>query len=429
MTTALRRSLSFAALGARAGPPSGRWQVDVAPRGRSSLPASGLGTGWEPAIVLAMVGALLLFGLLTLHSASAVMAERHGNPHYYYVLRQASGIAVGVVAMLICARVPVDWWRRFAPHLMLISVALLVVVVLPFTHAIAPEINGARRWLRIGITLQPSDLAKIAVVTWTAALLVRKQDRLRSLGRGLAPFLVGWGCIVAPIALEPDYSTACLILASCLIVIFVGGARLGHFVFVGLFLPLAAPLLVSGYRGGRWESILLSPGGPVPESAQQSYQSLVAMGSGGLGGVGFGEGRQKFGFLPEAHNDFIFAIIGEEWGFAGSVVVILCFLALVTVGFRVARQARTRFAELLAVGISSLIGLQAFLHIGVALGVFPATGLSLPFISFGRTNLVAMLASVGILLAVAREASRGDGDRDSDHDWEELVPARSWGRR
>ena len=297
MTTALRRSRSFAALGARVRSPSGRWQVDVAPRGRSSLPASGLGTGWEPAVVLTMVGALLLFGLLTLHSASAVMAERHGNPHFYYILRQASGIAVGVVAMLICAGVPVDWWRRFAPHLMLVSVALLVVVVLPFTHAIAPEINGARRWLRIGITLQPSDLAKIAVVTWTAALLVRKRDRLRSLGRGLAPFLVGWGCIVAPIALEPDYSTALLIVASCPD---SDLRRRGASGALRLCRPLRSaggPSPRLGVPGGRWESILLNPGGSVPESAQQSVPEPGGDGVGGLGGVGFGEGRQKFGFL------------------------------------------------------------------------------------------------------------------------------------
>ena len=131
-------------------------------------------------------------------------------------------------------------------------------------------------------------------------------------------------------------------------------------------------------------------------------------------GVGFGEGRQKFGFLPEAHNDFIFAMIGEEWGFAGTLVVILCFLTLVFMGFRVARQARDLFSELLAVGIASLIGLQAFLHIGVGLGVFPATGLSLPFISFGRTNLVVMLAAVGILLAIAREAHPEDPGRSPD---------------
>ena len=385
------------------------WAADVAPKTRGSLPATGLGHGWEPAIIITLIGGLLLFGLLTLHSASSEMAQRAGLPHYHYVARQATGVALGLAAMFACAHVPTGFWRRFAPHLMLGSLALLIVVILPFTHAIAPEINGARRWLRVGVTVQPSDLAKLAVVVWTAALLVRKQDQLRNLRRGLAPFLVGWAFILFPILLEPDLSTACLIAATGVIVVFAGGARIGHFVFLALpLLPLAGSILVSGYRGPRWKSLLLEPGTAVDGSAFQSYQSLVAIGSGGVTGVGFGEGRQKFGFLPEAHNDFIFAMIGEEWGFAGAVAVILCFLALIVVGFRIARQARNLFCQLLAVGIVSLIGLQAFLHIGVGLGVFPATGLSLPFVSFGRTNLVVMLAAVGILLAVAREAPGGE---------------------
>ncbi len=391
------------------------WAPDVAPKTRPSLPASGLGRGWEPTIIIGLVGVLFLFGLLTLHGASSVMAQQADLPHYHYVARQAMGLCLGIAVMLVCARVPTEWWRRFAPHMMLGAVALLVLVILPFTHAIAPEVNGARRWLRVGVALQPSDLAKLVVVIWTAALLVRKREHLRNFGRGLGPFLVGWACILLPVALEPDFSTACLIAATGLIIVFVGGARIGHFIFLGLvLLPFAAPLLVSGYRAARWESLLLDPGTPAGGAAFQSYQSLVAIGSGGVTGVGFGEGRQKFGFLPEAHNDFIFSMIGEEWGFAGTLMVILCFLTLVFMGFRVARQARDLFGELLAVGIASLIGLQAFLHIGVGLGVFPATGLSLPFISFGRTNLVVMLAAVGILLAVAREAPADDYDRSPD---------------
>ncbi len=385
------------------------WTLDVAPKSRFSLPATGLGHGWEPMIIVALIGTLLLFGLLTLHSASSVMAQRVELPHYHYVGRQATGVLIGLLAMFVCARVPTGYWQRFAPHLMLGSLALLIVVILPFTHAIAPEVNGARRWLRVGVTVQPSDLAKLAVVAWTAAMLVRKREYLRSLRRGLAPFLVGWGLVLLPILLEPDLSTACLITATGMTMVFAGGARIGHFVFLGLLLiPLAGSVLVSGYRGARWKSLLLDPGTASDGPVFQTYQSLVALGSGGVTGVGFGEGRQKFGFLPEAHNDFIFAMIGEEWGFAGAVAVILCFLALIVVGFRIARQARNLFSQLLAVGIVSLIGLQAFLHIGVGLGVFPATGLSLPFISFGRTNLVVMLAAVGMLLAVAREAPGGE---------------------
>lgn len=391
----------------------GAWAVDVATHVPRSLPETGLGRGWEPAMIMAITLVLLLFGLLTLHSASSVMAERGDLPHYYYVARQGTGVLLGLVVMLAVARIPTEWLSRFAPHMMIGSLLLLIVVVLPFTEAIAPEINGARRWIRLpGVTVQPSDLAKIAVLVWTAAVAVRKQQLIRKLGRGLAPFLVGWGAMMVLILLEPDTSTACLIAALGTVIIFTAGARIGHFILLGILaLPVLAPVLGAGYRAARWHSLFLDPGGVVEGSSFQSYQSLVAIGSGGVTGVGFGAGRQKFGFLPEAHNDFIFAMIGEEWGFVGVLVLILCYLALIAIAFRVARRARDLFGELLAVGVASLIGLQAFLHIGVGLGVFPATGLSLPFVSFGRTNLIAMLAAVGILLAVAREAPEGRTER------------------
>lgn len=393
----------------------GAWALDVAAKARRSFPETGIGHGWEPAAVVALTVALLLFGLLTLHSASSVMAQRGDLPHYHYVARQGIGAVIGMGMMVLCARIPTRVWRRYAHHILAGAVLLLIVVVLPFTEPIAPTINGARRWLRAGITFQPSDPAKLAIVVWTAALAVRKQPLMRSMRRGLAPFVVGWSLILVPVALEPDLSTACLIVAVGMAIIFVAGARIGHFVVLGLAcLPLAVSLLVSGYRGARWESLLLNPGTTPDASSFQSYQSLVAIGSGGVAGVGFGEGRQKFGFLPEAHNDFIFAMIGEEWGFVGTVAVILCFLALIVLGFRIARRARDTFGELLAVGVSSLIGFQAFLHVGVGLGVLPATGLSLPFISFGRSNLVAMLAAVGILIAVAREAAGVDMVRGSE---------------
>ena len=390
----------------------GPWATDVAIATRRSLPETGLGTGWEPTAVLALTAMLLGFGLLTLYSASSVLAQRGDLPHYHYVARQGVGVLLGLILMVVCARLPTEWWNRRAHQLMLGAAALLIIIVLPFTEMIAPTVNGARRWLRVGFTFQPSDLAKLAVVAWTASLAVRKRKHLKSLRRGLAPFLVGWAFIGGLVMLEPDLSTACMIVAAGMSIIFAAGGRIGHFVFLGILAsPLVVPVLKAGYRSSRWESLLLNPGTIPTGGAYQSHQSLLAMGSGGVTGTGFGEGRQKFGFLPEAHNDFIFAMIGEEWGFVGSVAVILVFLAFVVVGFRIARRAKDFFGELLAVGVTSLIGLQAFLHIGVGLGTFPATGLSLPFISFGRSNLVVMLAAVGILLAVAREAPEGRKDR------------------
>lgn len=378
--------------------------MDVAPGPAGSLPETGLGRGWEAAAIVGITTALLLFGLLTLYGATSVMAQRGDLLHYHYLTRQGAGVAIGLAAMALCARVPTEWWQALAAPMMAVSAALLIVVVLPFTEDIAPTVNGARRWLRVGVTIQPSDLAKLAMVVWTAALAVRKQPQFRSLRRGMAPFLAGWAVVLVPVMLEPDFSTACVILAASLLVLFAGGARIGHFCFLTvLALPFAGTLFTKGYRETRWATLFLDPG-VAPQGSFQSYQSLIAMGSGGVAGVGFGKGQQKYGFLPEAHNDYIFAMIGEEWGFAGSVAVILAFVAFVVIGFRVARSAKDLFSELLAVGVTSLVALQAFVHIGVALGVLPSTGLSLPFISFGRTNLIVLLAAVGILLAVAREA-------------------------
>ncbi len=379
--------------------------MDVAPGPVGSLPETGLGRGWESAAIVGITAVLLLFGLLTLYGATSVMAQSGDLLHYHYLTRQGAGVAIGLAAMLLCARIPTEWWQRLAGPMMAVSAILLIVIVLPFTQDIAPVVNGARRWLRIGVTIQPSDLAKLAVVVWTAALAVRKQPQFRSLRRGLAPFLAGWAVILVPVMLEPDFSTACVILAAGLLILFVGGARIGHFCFLALLvLPFAGAMFTKGYRETRWESLFLDPGVVPRGSGFQSYQSLIAMGSGGVAGVGFGKGHQKYGFLPEAHNDYIFAMIGEEWGFVGSVAVILAFVALIFIGFRVARSAKNLFSELLAVGVVSLVALQAFVHVGVALGVLPSTGLSLPFISFGRTNMIVLLAAVGILLAVAREA-------------------------
>jgi cell division protein FtsW len=347
---------------------------------------------------------LLSFGLVTLYSASSVLAQRQDLPDYYFVIRQAAGAAVGLVALVVCARIPYRWWEWAAWPLVGLTIALLALLVLPWTRAIAPETNGARRWLDLGITVQPSEIAKVTVVIWTAMLAVRKRDHFRSLSRGLMPFLMVWGILVLLIALEPDFSTACLVAALGFLVVFAAGGRIGHFVFLGVLVsPLVLSQIQVGFRARRILAFL-DPASDPSGAGFQVRQSLVAIGSGGLAGVGFGEGRQKFGFLPEPHNDFIFAMIGEEWGFLGTMVVVGLYFGIVLVGFRIARAARDPFGELLAIGLTSFVALQAVLHMAVGLGVVPTTGLALPLISYGRSNLLVTLASIGMLMAVAREA-------------------------
>jgi cell division protein FtsW len=386
----------------------GRRFLDVAPA-RPSLPDVGLGRGWEAPALMTLTLVLLSAGLVTLYSASAVLAQRQGLPDWYFVVRQATGAALGLVAMVVCARLPFRLWQRLAWPLLGVSLFLLVIVILPWTHGIAPEINGARRWLRVGgVTLQPSELAKLSVVIWTAMLVVHKRSQFRSLTRGLGPFLLVWALLLWPIALEPDLSTAVLIGLLGAMVVFAGGARLSHFLFLGiLLLPLVKLQMGVSFRAARLMAFL-DPSSSAQGAGYQVQQSLIAIGSGGVAGQGFGGGRQKYGFLPEPHNDFIFAMVGEEWGLVGVLFMVGLYVGIILLGFRIARRTRDTFGQLLALGFTNLIALQAVLHMAVGLGLVPATGLALPLVSYGRSNLLVTLVALGILMAVAR---------DTDRDW------------
>ncbi len=367
------------------------------------LAGSRFGGGWEVAAVMTLTLLLLSFGLVTLYSASSFLAQRQGLPDYHFVLRQAAGAGAGLVLLLVFSRIPYRMWQSLAWPMMLVAWLLLIFIILPGTESFAPELNGARRWLKVGpATFQPSEAAKLAILVWTAALAVKKQDRFRSLTRGLGPFLVVWGAMLVPVLLEPDFSTAVLIGMLGCIIVFAAGARVGHFIFLGL---LATPVVLQQFATDFREMRIwafFNPEAHTSGAGYQVQQSLIAIGSGGIGGVGFGVGQQKFGFLPEAHNDFIFALIGEEWGLIGIVLLVFAYVALILTGFRIARRAPDLFGELLAIGCTSLIALHAFLHMGVNLRLLPATGLPLPLISDGRSNLVVTLAAIGILLSVAR---------------------------
>jgi cell division protein FtsW len=331
------------------------------------------------------------------------MAQRQGLPDWYYAIRQGGGAALGLGILFACARVPYRVWRYLAWPGLLAVIMLLIVVVLPGTDVLAPEINGARRWLVVGgVTIQPSELAKLAIVVWTAAVAVRKADQLHSLSRGLLPFLIVWTILLVPILLEPNLSTACLVALLGGVVLFAAGGRIAHFLFLGLLaLPFLRAQLGVGFRAARMATFL-NPSADPTGAGFQVHQSLIAIGSGGVTGAGFGQGRQKFGFLPEPHNDFIFAMVGEEWGLIGIAFVVALYSTLVVVGVRVARRAPDEFGQLLALGLTAIVGVQALLHMAVGLGLIPATGLALPLVSYGRSNQLVTLAAIGMLIAVAR---------------------------
>jgi cell division protein FtsW len=366
--------------------------------------------GVEARVLVILTGVLLAFGVATVYSASAIVEMQAGQGHAFLLLRQLTGMAVGAVLFAIAAKMDAEVWEKWAWPLMVLTLVLLVVVILPFTAKIAPRIHGSRRYL-FGASLQPSELAKLAVVVWTSMLVVKKGPVMRRLTKGLLPFLVVIGALDILVMLEPDLSTAMMFTLMMGIVLFAGGVRIGHFVALGVML---IPLVYVQIERLNYVLLRMSaffdPGGAPPEVSYQLRQSLIAVGSGQIFGVGFGRGRQQYGFLPFGYDDFIAGHIGEEWGFVGLALLILAFALYAAVGFRIARRARTPFLQLVAVGLTVTTVLTAYLHIGVATGLLPTTGLTLPFISYGRSNLILSLLMTGILVNIGSSREKVFGE-------------------
>lgn len=375
--------------------------------GEWGMDAPALRSGWEPSVLLVLTAMLLAIGVVSVYSASAVLAQSQQLPDYYFVTRQVTGAAVGFALLLAMAWLDYRRLRILAWPVLLGLIAVLIIMILPGTQALSPVTNGARRWFYLGpVGVQPSELAKLALLIWTAALAVKKQDRLGSLSRGLLPFLVMWALVSGLIFLQPSMSAAVLVVMLSALVVFAAGARIGHFLLLAF---IGVPLLWSQVEGVAYRMRRITAFfDPALDPAGLSYQitqSLTAIGSGGIFGRGFGHGVQKFGYLPEPHNDFLFAMIGEEWGFIGAFVVISLFAAFAVVGYRIARNAPDQFGFLLAVGVTNLIAVQAMLHIAVNLALIPTTGVTLPLMSYGRSSLLVCLMAVGILINIGRRSS------------------------
>src|SRR5437667_6685827 len=366
---------------------------------------------WETRLLGVLAAVLVVFGLVAVYGASSLVATGGGEVGADFALRQLVGAVVGGIVATWLARSDYHLWRRAAWPLLGVTALLLLIPLLPFTHRIAPPSNGARRWVNLGVvTVQPSELAKLAAVVWTAMLAAKKGEQIRTFQRGLLPFLVILGPLVGLIFLEPNLSMALLVAILAGTVLFAAGARIGHFLLVGVgAAPLALGAVASAqYRVARVLTFL-NPGSAPSEATWQVHQSLVGIGAGRLFGVGLGQGQQKLGYLPYAYSDFIFSTIGEEWGCIGVVVILVLFGTFVWLGFRIARSAGDLFGQLLAVGLTALIGVSAALHIGVSLALLPATGVTLPFISYGRSSLLVALVATGVLISVGRGRRRTDG--------------------
>jgi cell division protein FtsW len=356
-------------------------------------------------VLLAILLTLLLGGLVILASASITISDNAtGNP-FFYVERQLVAAAIGMAAGLFCLFIPMQVWQSIGPLLLLIGLALLCVVLFP---GVGYEVNGSTRWVRIGIlNLQVSEPARLCLFIYLAGYVVRRQKSLRESFAGfLRPMLV-LSLACALLLAEPDFGAAIVLLATALVILFVAGARIRDFVlfFTAAVAAMIALALTSAYRMKRLTGFL-DPWADPYDSGFQLTQSLIAIGRGEWFGVGLGDGVQKLFYLPEAHTDFVFAVFAEEFGLLGSVVLIVLFLALLWRVFKLAMRAADaeRFFEAyLAIGLGTWIGLQAFINVGVNMGLLPTKGLTLPLISYGRSSLIVAMIAFGLLLRIHHE--------------------------
>ncbi len=353
--------------------------------------------------------ALALVGLVMVFSASAVVAGNRFHDPGYFLKRQLAWFTFGFLLLHLASHIDYIWWKRLSIPLLGLLAVLLVIVLMP---SLGVAVKGARRWLRLGpISVQPAEMMKLIVVIYLAAYLAKKEDRLRIFSSGLLPALIVVGVLSGLVLLEPDLGTVVVMGLVTVSLLFLGGARFSHLLGLGLCVVPAVLALVlsSSYRRQRLLTFL-APWKDVSDAGFQITQSFLAFGSGGPLGVGLGEGKQKLFFLPEAHTDFVLALVGEELGLVGTGGIVLLFALFVVRGFQIAARARMPFGRYLGIGITLLIGIQALVNACVVTGLLPTKGLTLPFVSYGGSSLVVSLAGVGILLSISRDRRGGRED-------------------
>ena len=353
--------------------------------------------------LLAILLTLVMFGLVMVYSSSFGLAIAEGGTTYQYLARQSIYAGIGLLGMVVAMRIDYHVLRRWAFPAIAFSVLLLAALIL--VPGLGTEVYGAKRWIYVGpISIQPSEIAKLALVIYLASWLSGKGTRIRSFSYGMVQFAVVMGLLIGLVMLEPDLGTSVLLATVGLAMFFVAGANLFQFassLFVGatLFLALA---LSAPYRRERL-LVFLDPESDLRNLGWQLFQARLALGSGGLFGLGLGASRQKFTWLPAPHNDAIFAIVGEELGLAGCFFLLMLFCALGLRGYRIARQAPDAFGALIAVGITTWLIFQAMFNIGGVVTAIPFTGIPMPFISYGGSSMVVAMVGVGVLLNISRQ--------------------------
>jgi cell division protein FtsW len=363
------------------------------------------GSGRIDFVLLITTLALVGIGIVMVYSTSAIIAgDRFGDP-YYFLKRQALYAGVGFALMILMMFFPYEMLKRFAYPIFVLSILLLIAVLIPgFGH----RAGGATRWLKVGgFSFQPSEFAKLGLIIFLAYFLTKKEGKIRSFSFSFLPTILLSGLVIGLVVKEPDFGAALFLTVMVFLLLFISGARV---IYIASAFLLATPVVYylmasADYRLKRLMSFI-RPWENSTGTSFQIIQSFLSFGSGGLFGLGLGEGRQKLFFLPAPHTDFIFSIIGEELGLMGAMLVVLLFFILTLRGFQIGLSIQDRFGSYLALGITLIISLQAVINMGVVLGLLPTKGLTLPFISYGGTSLIANLIGLGILLHLSTHAER-----------------------
>jgi cell division protein FtsW len=344
---------------------------------------------------------LLAIGIIMVLSASSIKSlnlTKNTDP-YIFFFKQIQWSVLGIIALYIGMKINYRGYKGWTKWIMLGSVIVLLLVI-----AFAKDVNGAKSWLSFGsFAIQPSEFVKLGMMMVLAKTLAVKKEKVKDLKEGFLPALTIIGLICSLIILQRDLGSTMVLGLSALVVIFIGGARLSHLGGI-VAIGLGFVVLAIAYEPFRIKRIItfLHPWDDPQGAGYQIGQSLMAIGSGGFAGKGLGQGMQKYGWLPEMHNDFIFSVVGEELGFLGAVFIISLFIFFIYRGFLIARKAPDSFGSLLAVGITSMILVEMIINIAVATGLMPVTGVTLPFISYGGSSLIPKMAGVGILLNISR---------------------------
>ncbi|MEW5757026.1 MAG: putative lipid II flippase FtsW [Pseudomonadota bacterium] len=359
--------------------------------------------------LLAPVLALALLGLIMVCSASITIADRELSSPFYYLYRQALYIGIGVAAAIGAAMISLEHWERFSPMLLLVGILMLLLVLV-----IGREVNGSQRWLMLGpVNLQPSELVKLFVILYISGYLVRRGAEVRSTMKGFLKPMGVLALIGLLLLLEPDFGATAVMTATALTLMFLAGVPLKRFAaLIGMvLLAFVVLMLAAPYRVQRL-TVFLDPWADPFNSGFQLTQALIAFGRGEWFGVGLGSSIQKLFYLPEAHTDFLFAVLAEELGLIGAIAVILLFGWIIWRAFTIGRLAAEKgmhFASFLAFGLGTWIALQAFINIGVNMGVLPTKGLTLPLMSYGGSSIVVMAVAVGLLLRIYHDVGVRDG--------------------